>query len=261
VFERLCRAAEWLKLQRIIWVVVLVFALVGFSLTTAAMAVRILDGIDHPSVKYLVDTIKTHLAFDEDVAGLIRTVSMTMIGLSVPYIFIVCQQRKAVLNALAAGYWKSYLSRFVGTDYKFIVIPPAHLITVETDSAIKQSSKLLSGRANIELKNEFIDEASRSALVVYKDGERLPILVDMCRNLTILGDLVENELGKFLGGTFCTAETKFRYLSEQYFKHLNSVWIRPMDILGTIVILKDLDDPIFEETINESLRALRSAGD
>lgn len=83
----------------------------------------------------------------------------------------------------------------------------------------------------------------------------------MCRNLTILGDLVENELGKFLGGTFCTAETKFRYLSEQYFKHLDSVWVKPMDILGTIIVLKDLEDPRFEETITESLREVRSAGD
>lgn len=249
MFERLCRLAEWAKLQRLLWAVILVFALLGFGITTAAFLVDLLDGIEASWAKGAVALIRAHLELDEDVASFLRSVSLTLIGVSVPYILIVCQQRKAVISALASGYWMNFLRHFVGKERKLIVLPPGHLITLETDSAIEQTKELFARRWGVELQEEAIAGTGRTAFVVYRAGQELPVVVDMCRNLTVLGEIIENELGRFLGGTLCTAETKFAYLSEKYFRHLEQEWISKMDLVKTIVVLDGADDPKFERLL------------
>lgn len=249
MFEKLCRLAEWAKLQRMLWAVILVFALLGFGITTAAFLVDLLDGIEASWAKGAVALIRAHLKLDEDVASFLRSVSLTLIGVSVPYILIVCQQRKAVISALASGYWVNFLRHFVGKERKLIVLPPGHLITLETDSAIEQTKELFARRWGVELQEEPIAGTGRTAFIVYRDGQELPVVVDMCRNLTVLGEIIENELGRFLGGTLCTAETKFAYLSEKYFRHLEKEWISKMDLVRTIVVLDGVDDPKFEKII------------
>ncbi|MEW9922326.1 hypothetical protein AB2B41_22230 [Marimonas sp. MJW-29] len=253
MFETLCRLSEWAKLQRLVWAVILVFALLGFGITTAAFLVDLLDGIAAPWVQDMVSLIRKHLQLDEDIADFLRSVSLTLIGVSIPYILIVCQQRKAVISALASGYWLNFLRHFVGGDFKVVLLPPGHLITLETDSAINQTKAIFCSRWEIELREEYIKEAGRNVLVVYYDGQRLPVVVDMCRNLAVLGQIIENELGRVFGGTFCTAETKFAYLSKKYFTHLKSKWISKMDLVNSIMVLEGIEDPRFEAIIKKNV--------
>jgi hypothetical protein len=255
MLERLCRAAEWLKLQRLVWAAIFAFALIGLGITTAASLVGILDGISSPWVLRLVTLTRAHLQLDEDLAGFLRSSFLTLIGISIPFALIVCQQRKAVISALAEGYWRNFLYHFVKAssertdNFKLLLLPPGHLITEETDSAIQQTKKRFSEKWSVELREEFIKEVGRSAFVMYRDGQRLNVAVDMCRNLAVLGRIVRDELGRILGGTFCTSETKFAYLAERYLSHLNTEWISKRDQSETITILKGIDDPLIGEAV------------
>ncbi|MGR3413317.1 hypothetical protein [Pseudooceanicola nanhaiensis] len=121
---RLCRAAEWLKLQRLAWLVLLTFATIGFFISVSAYAARILDGTRIVWAIDLSETLKSQLTFDEDLQDFLLKVSQFFIGLSAPYLFVVCRQRKAVLETLASGYWKNYLHGFLHTDIKMFVLPP-----------------------------------------------------------------------------------------------------------------------------------------
>ena len=245
----LCRVAEWLKLQRLAWLILLAFAVVGFLVSVSAYAARLLDGIGTPWATGLSDALTSQLSFDEDLQDFLLTVSLFFMGLSAPYLFVVCRQRKAVLEALASGYWKNYLHGFLHTDIKMFVLPPTHLICRDPKDFIALAKARLEREHGVEFREVRIPEAERTAFVAHRDGKPLPVAVDMCRNLHVLGDIISKEMNRPFGGTFCTVETKFDYLSKQFFATLKDEWSAFNGLSRSYFVLDGVSDPRLKQAL------------
>ncbi|MGS4984074.1 hypothetical protein ACVDG2_12070 [Pseudosulfitobacter sp. RP-4] len=233
----------------------LTFAVLGFVVSISAYTVRLLDGSGLVWASSLSATLERQLRVDEDLQDFLLKVSIFFIGLSWPYLFVVCRQRVAVLQALASGYWKNYLHAFLHADVNLYILPPTDLICRDPAEFVALAKARLEIECEVEFIETSIPEAGRTALVAHIDGKPLPIAVDMCRNLHVLGDIISKEMSRPLGGTFCTVETKFEYLSKQFFATLESEWASYNNLSQSYFILDGISDPRLKRAIELSIEA------
>lgn len=224
-----CRIVEILKLQRLLWAGVIVAALFGLLVAFSVFIVSGFENSESDFMRGAADFLRHLVLFDPATADLISNVCLTILGFALPFMFVVCHQRRAVVSALASGYWNNYLSHLLNSNYRIVLIQPGFINNETAGLHLTEFKKYLEESQNIELRDETVEGARRSALVVYRsmaDGTslRLPVAIDLCRNLSILGDIVQKEINAPFGGLVCKEEYKFEFLSEIYFRYLRSYW-------------------------------------
>lgn len=224
-----CRIVEILKLQRLLWAGVIVAALFGLLVAFSVFIVSGFENSESDFMRGVAEFLRHLVLFDPATADLISNVCLTILGFALPFMFVVCHQRRAVVSALASGYWNNYLSHLLNSNYRIVLIQPGFINNETAGLHLTEFKKYLEESQNIELRDEIVEGAKRSALVVYKstpDGTlvRLPIAIDLCRNLSILGDIVQKEINAPFGGIVCKEEYKFEFLSEIYFRYLRAYW-------------------------------------
>lgn len=249
----LCRAAEWLKLQRLAWLALLLFAVFGFAISVSAYAVRLLEGAGLERAASLANVLSGQLEFGKDAQDLLLKISLFFIGLSAPYLFVVCRQRIAVLEALASGYWRNYLMGFLRTDLTMFILPPSYMICKNPQTFVGLTKTQIETENGIELRETWVPEAGRSAFIAHVDGKELPIAVDMCRNLNVLGDILSKEMNRPFGGLVCKVDTKFDYLAEKFFAMLQLEWAEYNKLSQTYYVLNGPRDGEFKKLIADAL--------
>lgn len=240
----LCRMAERLKLQRLIWLVLVALALIGLAVSTGLWFVRRFENGASPMLQEAVTIVRSLVSLDDGLGSVIGSISWSVLLFSAPFLLVVCHQRKAALAALASGYWTNYLQRLISTDYQIALFPPRYFLSRNVDAYLDQVRRQIETDYGIELRETFIKDlrVRRSALMVWKNGQELPIAVDLSRNLTALGDIVDNELSQRFGGIVCTPGYKFEFLAEQYFRRLRLDHLAEGDLNGRVTIVRHKQD-------------------
>lgn len=219
--RHLCRIAEWLKLQKLAWGAVLLFAGLGFAVAVAVSVVRYLGQSSPEFLTAALNYVRQTLLPSDEAAGFLREVTIFLLPLAASFFFLVCQQRQAVINTLADGYYRNYLSKVREHDPRTIVlIKPTFGICVDEGNYLRDTIAILSEALSVEIREEYAGKSGRSVHAVYRGSEQLPVVVDFCRNQSVLGDIVRNEINGKFGGTFCRPEYKFEFLSERVFDRL-----------------------------------------
>lgn len=218
----LCQIAEWLKLQRLAWGALLVFAAVGFAVAAAFSLARILGQSSPEILSAVLDYIRRTFLPSDEATGYVREISIFLLPLAATFFFVVCQQRKAVINTLADSYYRNYISKVREHDPRTIVlVKPTFGICVDEGNYLRDTIAMITKKLKVEVREEYAGSPGRSVHAVYKNSQSLPLVFDFCRNQSILGDIVQNELNGKFGGIFCRAEFKFEFLSEKVFQRLD----------------------------------------
>ena len=92
-----------------------------------------------------------------------------------------------------------------------------------------------------------------ATFIAYADGKELPIAVDMCRNLNVLGDILSKEMNRPFGGLVRKVDTKFDYLAEKFFAMLQLEWAEYNKLSPTYYILSGPSDKEFKKYIARAL--------
>lgn len=220
----LCRASEWLKLQKLFWLVVFFFAAVGFLVSLGATIDRLAKNTGWAWLDAVAGVKLNPLRLNEDLEGMAFSTSLFLLGLSAPFLLVVCRQRQAVLDALAKGYWNNFLRHFLLSDYQVFILPPTRAIADDTTAYESLMRRKLEKEYGIELVESDISAANRKAYVVCVDGKALPVAIDFCRNLAVLDDILRREADIPLVRGICRTGEKFDYLVGEFFEALQSQW-------------------------------------
>ncbi|WP_395543404.1 hypothetical protein [Neotabrizicola sp. sgz301269] len=217
----LCLIAEWLKLQRLAWGALLFFAGLGFLVAIAFSVAKILGHSSPAILSAALDYIRRTALPSDEAAGYLRDVSFFLLPLAATFFFVVCQQRKAVINTLADSYYRNYLSKLREHDDRTIVlIKPTFGLCADEGNYLRDTIRLLEAKLKVELREEYAGSPGRSVYAAYRSSLLLPLVFDFCRNQAILGDIVRNEVDGKFGGIFCRPEYKFEFLSKKVFERL-----------------------------------------
>lgn len=240
--KTLCRIAEYLKLQRLVWSLILIFAAIGFMVSLLALLSRIVVDQDIPMITSTLKRFAELLPISPEVEGVLRSISLTLLPLAITFGFVVCRQRQAVIDALVHGYWKNYLSHLLkGTTLNVIIVRATYGLYQDPDLLIGQLTRRIQDELRIILADEFLPGAQRTGFRAYRDGKALDVVFDFSRNLIPLGAIVDSELGKPLGGTFCKPEYKFDFIVEKIYQKLEDDWLTRVDLNGRVTIVSHVD--------------------
>lgn len=236
--KTLCRISEFLKLQRLVWSLILIFAAIGFLVSLLALLSRIVVDHDIPLITSTLNRFAELLPISPEVEGVLRSISLTMLPLAITFGFVVCRQRQAVIDALVLGYWKNYLSHLLkGTTLDLVIVRATYGLYQDPDLFIGQLKRKIQDELGIELVDEFLHGAQRTGFRAYQDGVASDVVFDFSRNLIPLGAIVDSELGKPLGGTFCKPEYKFDFIVEKIYQKLQDDWLTRVDLSGRVRIV------------------------
>lgn len=238
----LCRIAEYLKLQRLVWGLILLFAAIGFLISLLAFFSRLFKDQDIPILTTALKWFSDLLPLNPEAEGVLRTVSLTFIPLAITFGFVVCRQRQAVIDALVEGYWKNYLSHMLnGTNFDMVIVRATYGLSKNPELLIGQIKLRFQEELGITLRDEPIVGTQRTGHRAYRDERPLNVVFDFSRNLIPLGAIVDSELGKPLGGTFCRPEYKFDFIAERIYKKLTDDWLSLFDFNSRVMIVSHHD--------------------
>lgn len=238
----LCRIAEYLKLQRLMWALVLVFAALGFTISILALFARLFKEQNIPFVTSALKWFADNLPMSPEVEGVLRGVCLTFIPLALTFGFVVCRQRQAVIDALVLGYWKNYLSRLLtGTTFDVVIIQATYGLYQDTELFIAEVRRQFEDEFGVDMSDEVVTGTKRTAYRAYRDGQPLNVIFDFSRNLVPLGAIVDSELGKPFGGTLCRPEDKFDFIAERIYKKLREDWLSHVDLNSRVTVVSHTD--------------------
>ena len=221
--KTLCRISEFLKLQRLVWSLILIFAAIGFLVSLLALLSRIVVDHDIPLITSTLNRFAELLPISPEVEGVLRSISLTM---------------QALIDALGLGYWKNYLSHLLkGTTMDLVIVRATDGLYQDPDLFIGQLKRKIQDELGIELVDEFLHGAQRTGFRAYQNGVASDVVFDFSRNLIPLGAIVDSELGKPLGGTFCKPEYKFDFIVEKIYQKLQDDWLTRVDLSGRVRIV------------------------
>ena len=239
--RRCCRIAEWLNLQSLAWSLLMVAALAGLVYTFIPAAIRLLASYV-PAVSGYVETIQGLVPLSGADAELVRGFFWSLLTLSLTFGVVVCPRRKAVVRALVDGYWTNYVSHLLEkSDLTLVVVKPTYGLCANPGLYLRETVAAIEADLGVSLEEQLIKSAGRTAFVVVRNGEALPLAFDFGRNLTVLGDMVRAELDGFLGGTVCTTDSKFEFLVDQIYRRLSQEWLQPLDLRKRVVLVARAD--------------------
>ncbi len=231
--ELLCRLVEFLKVHRTIWLLVLAIACVGIFFTVyygLFISGNIFYSTSTPSDPLgrhsSYTWLSTRTPINATTIGWLESIFFACLGLGFTFCFVVCRQRKAVIAALAAGYWRSHLEGalkwFTEQDAapRIIILKPTFKVLEDVgyfENEIVRS--LRQGRPELDIEPQTVGEPPRTAWTLKdRNGTNVAVIIDFARNLTALKDLVESEAFGPVGKVFWPPRSKYEFLRDEYFR-------------------------------------------
>lgn len=247
-----CKAWDWLTCSGLLWALLCVlFALVWVFVTY----------FEAPVVSNLVPQeidpfVKTVLSDKVTRDGILAFVAAA-ISVAATFVIFVVPRRKAVLKALADGYFKNFIKRIVPSlresKKKLLIMKPNYEVFDVTDYEDKIASDLSKNGLYVETGAKLgLGRDTRVVWLVKEDKDASPsVYFDLARNLSVLRDLTDREMSfpAFMNMGLCRHETKYRCLRNSYFSTLHSLYSKMYE---PNVIFIDSDDM---KAVADTLRA------
>ncbi len=233
----LCRGAEWLSLQSLAWTALVMLALIGIFYTFIP-ALADFTASHAPALSVYFGALQNLIRLLGGDDGAIRSFFWSLLAFCVTVRLVVCPRRKALIEALAEGYWTNFVAHIIEkTDFDLVVVRPTYGLYEDPDTYLGETVKAVEHALNVRLEERYLEAAGRAVFVARRDGLLQAQAFDFGRNLIVLGGIVKQEVERPFGGIVCTADTKFEFLSNKVYDRLAKEKIARLDPNGRVRIV------------------------
>lgn len=200
--------------------------------------------------------VKTILSDEVARDGVLAFVT-SAIFVAATFVIFVVPRRKAVLNALADGYFENFVKRVLPSlresEKKLLIMKPNYGVLKVTDYEDKIASDIRDHGLYVEPGARLGEgRDTRVVWLVKDDKDTSPsVYFDLARNLSVLSDLTDREMSSlsFMNKSLCRPETKYRCLRNSYFGSLHRLY---SNMYEPNVVFVDSDDM---KAVADALRA------
>ncbi len=154
------------------------------------------------------------------------------IGIAGTFALFVVPRRKAVLKALADGFFNNFIKRVVpplrNDNKKLLIMKPEYDVFDIEDYEGNVAKELRSHNLYVDTGSKIGTGRNTRTLWLIKqnEGTNPSVYFDLGRNLTVLKDLTDREMEfpAIVNKTLCRKETKYICLRNSYFKTLSNLY-------------------------------------
>jgi hypothetical protein len=216
---------------------VLFFAAIGLAVSYAYAYAYLLERF--PLLAPVAQSLPKLAPEYQEALEALNSVCLVLLPLSITFAVVVCNQRRAVIGALAKGYWENYLKAILestDTQKKIFVLIPTYAIVNNVPFYQKQIRQKLERELEVQIEDRLIEGTGRTGWILKKGGNETHAICDVCRNLTTLGDILISESRTRID-FICKAEHKFNLLGDYFSKYLKSEYLKTYDLSHRVSVL------------------------
>lgn len=194
----------------------------------------------------IAPTVEATLS-DEVIREEILAYVTAAISVAATFIAFVVPRRKAVLKALADGYFNNFIKRIVPSlresKKNLVIVKPNYEVFDVTDYEDKITSDLGKHGFYVETGAKLgTGPNTRIVWLIKEDKDTSPsVYLDLGRNLSVLKDLTDREMSSpaLINKGLCRKETKYKCLRNSYFSALHDLYSKKYE---PNVVFVDSDD-------------------